>query len=151
MTTQVTAAQIATVRRMVAEPATTTYSDALITTFIEAYPLQDERGELPYTWSSATPPAQVVNDRWVATYDLNAAAADIWQEKAGSLAALYDFAADGGNYSRSQAFEQAMKQARYFRARKRPASAQMIKFPDEGTGSDVSYQWIGNLPEPLDP
>lgn len=149
MTTQVTAAQIATIRRMVAEPTTTTYSDALITTFIEAYPLMDERGELPYTWSSAVPPVQVVNAEWVATYDLNAAAADIWQEKAGGLAALYDFSADGGNYSRSQAYEQAMKQARYYRARKRPLSAQMVKSPDERE-SDTDYQWIGNLPEPAD-
>ena len=147
MTTQVTAAQIATVRRMVAEPTTTTYSDALITTFIEAYACIDARGEMPFTWSTTTPPAQVVNPSWVATYDLNGAASDIWQEKAGALAANYDFVADGGNYSRSQAYEMAMKQVRFYRARRRASTSTMVKSPDELQGNS-DFQWIGNLPEP---
>ncbi len=105
MTTLVTAAQIATVRRMVAEPLTTTYSDALITTFIETYPVLDEQGEQPFTLSSDTPPVHETNADWMPTYDLNAAAADIWTEKASAVANLYDFKADGGDYTRSQAYE----------------------------------------------
>ena len=127
MTTLVTAAQIATVRRMVAEPSTTTYSDALITTFIETYPCIDEQGEAPFTFSAAVPPVHVVNTEWMPTYDLNGASADIWQEKAATLASGYDFSADGGNYSRSQAYEQAMKQCRYYRARMRPSCAARIE------------------------
>lgn len=144
--TLVTAAQISQIRRMVNEPTVTTYSDALITTFIEAYPRIDERGELPYTWSSAVPPVQVVNTEWVATYDLNAAAADMWEEKAGALAGNYDFSADGGNYTRSQAYEMAMKQCRFYRARRRPTSVMLVKSPDELQGN-TDFGWIGNLPE----
>lgn len=146
MTTLVTAAQIATLRRMVAEPTTTTYSDALLTTFIETYPHMDEQGEEPYSLSSAQPPAQVANPNWIPTYDLNAAAGDVWQEKASGWADKYDFAADGGNYSRSQGYEQAMKQARYFRARRMPTSARAHKWPNELDNRTDSI-WIGNLPE----
>jgi len=145
MTTLVTAAQIAQIRRQVAEPLTTTYSDALITTYIEKYPHIDEQGEEPYTLSSATPPAQEANDNWIPTYDLNAAAADIWEEKAATLAALYDFSADGGNYSRSQAYEMAMRQCRHYRARRLPSTVRLHKWPDELSNDTL---WIGNLPEP---
>ena len=130
---------------MVAEPTTATYSDALITTYIEAYPVIDERGQMPYTFTATVPPTQEENPEWIPTYDLNAAAADIWQEKGAALAGQYDFSADGGNYSRSQAYEQAMKQVRFYRARRRPASAMMVKYPDEATNDTL---WIGNLPEP---
>ena len=146
MTTLVTAAQIAELRRLVAEPTVTTYSDALLTTYIEKYPHLDEQGEDPYTLSSATPPAQVVNPDWIPTYDLHAAAADVWEEKAAAYVGQYDFSADGGNYSRSQAYEQCISRARYHRSRRMPSSARMIKSPDELQGRDTI--WIGNLPEP---
>lgn len=144
-----TAAQIAQLRRMVAEPTPTTYIDTELAGYIETYPLMDERGEQPYTWSSATPPAQVVNTSWVATYDLNAAAADIWQEKAAVWADKYDFSADGGNYKVSNAYEQAMKQVRYYRAKRATKTAQLFKWPEETSGDQ--FPWIANLPEPLDP
>jgi hypothetical protein len=146
MTTLVTAAQIAQVRRMVAEPTTTTYSDAQITTYIETYPVMDVQGELPYTLSSATPPVNEVNANWMPTYDLNAAAADVWQEKAAGVANLYDFEADGGKYSRSQVIKQAMEMARFYRSRRMPTTHQLVKTPDERTAADSS--WIGNLSEP---
>lgn len=111
--------QIAQVRRMTAEPTTATYSDALIQATIERYPLIDERGEAPYTWeTSTTPPTQDPNEDWIATYDLNAAAADIWDEKAAALAANYDFATQGQSFQRSQAFEAAARAARYYRSRR---------------------------------
>jgi len=138
-----TAAMKAEVRRMVAEPTTATYSDVLIAGFIERYPHMDEQGELPYTLSSASPPAQVANDNWIVTYDLNAASADIWAEKAAAVANLYDFTADGGNYSRSNQYEQYMKQSRHFRARRMPTTMRMVQSPDE---VDAAL-WIGNLPE----
>jgi len=49
--------------------------------------------------------------------DFNAAAAVIWDEKAAAAARLYDFAADGGDYKRSQLVEQYQAQAAKFRAR----------------------------------
>lgn len=146
MTSLVTAAQIATVRRMVAEPLTTTYTDDLITAFIETYPHIDEQGEEPFTLSSATPPVHETNENWMPTYDLNAAAADIWQEKAANWITQHDFSADGGNYSVSQVYDMMMKQVRYYRARKRPTSVTVHKYPDEGYSDDPV--WIGNNPEP---
>lgn len=141
-----TAEQIAELRRMVAEPTTTTYSDTLIQGFIERYPMMDERGEAPYTWDTSTePPAQDANTNWVATYDLHAAAADIWEEKAAGWVNKYNFSADGGNYSRSQVYEQMMKQARYHRSRRKPTTWRMFQHPQE---DNYSMDWIGNLPEP---
>ena len=140
-----TAAQIARLRRMVSEADDTTYSDALLTTYIEAYPLIDERGELPYTWDTSTqPPTQDDNDDWVDTYDLNAAAGDIWEEKAAGIAADFDFKADGGQYSRSQAYEQAMKQARWFRNRRSPTSMTLKKSPEESEFGVNDLSWIVN-------
>jgi hypothetical protein len=134
----VTAAQISQLRRMVAEPTTTPYTDAVLTEYIERYPHMDEWGETPLDgWGE-------VNANWTATYDLNGAAADVWQEKAGAVAGKFDFSADGGNYSQSQQYEQFMKQCRYYRSRRIPSTVRLVKFPQE-TEDDES--WIGNLPE----
>lgn len=140
-----TAGQVARLRRMVNEPDDTTYDDDAITEYIEAYPLIDERGEQPYTWDTSTdPPTEDENEDWIPTYDLNAAAADVWEEKAAVPAADYDFSADGGRYSRSQVYEQAMKQARYYRARR--SGRTMTLRPEPSQVEDVV--WIGNLAEP---
>ena len=139
-----TAAQIARLRRMVAESDATTYTDSDLTTYIEAYPLVDERGEEAYTWDTSTePPTQDDNDNWIPTYDLNAAAADIWEEKAATLAQDFDFSADGASFSRSQAYEQMMRSARYYRSRR---SAKTITQRPEPIRSTDVY-WIGNLAE----
>jgi hypothetical protein len=139
-----TAAEVARLRRMVNEADDTTYDDTALEETIESYPCIDERGEEPYTWDTSTdPPTQDDNDSWIATYDLNAAAADIWEEKAAVLAQDYDFNADGGRYSRSQAYEQAMKQARYYRSRRNPRTKTLR--PEPVKSEDVL--WVGNLPE----
>ena len=117
-----TAAQIARVRRMTNEPDTTAYSDADIQGYIEAHKLVDENGNSPRIPNPLDQDEMIANTEWVDTYDLNAAAADIWEEKAGVLSADYDFSADGGSYTRSQAYEQAMKQARAFRSRRSPGA-----------------------------
>jgi hypothetical protein len=141
-----TDAQIARLRRLVNEPDDTTYEDADIAGYIEAYPLRDERGKDPYTWdASATPPEQTANESWIPTYDLNAAAADIWDEKAAILAGDFDFSADGGNYSRSQAYEQAMGRVKYFRGRRRAKTGVVRMDPPPGGQTDTL--WIGNLSE----
>jgi hypothetical protein len=144
-----TAAQIAQLRRMVAESTEDTYDDDALAGYIEAYPLLDERGEAPYTWDTSTePPTQDANDNWIPSYDLHAAAADVWEEKAAALATKSDFGADGATYHLSQQYEQAMKQARHHRARRTATSARLTKWPEENV--EQTFPWIGNLPEPDD-
>lgn len=138
-----TAAQISQVRRMVAEPTTTTYSDTAIQGYIEAYPLRDERGQEPYSWLLANPPTQQANPLWIATYDLHAAAQDIWDEKAALLAGNFDFTADGAAFSRSQAHQQAQAQARYHAARRKPRPVWSHVWPVE----DNREPFPGNAPE----
>ena len=124
-----TAAQIARIRRITNEPTEVTYDDDLVTDYIEAYPLVDARGEVPWVESTTTPGSLEENPDWTATYDLAAAAADIWAEKASALAGDYDFSADGGNYRRSQAFEQYMKAHRYWRSRRSVKTITMVPVP----------------------
>jgi len=64
-----TTEMIAEVRRMVAEPTTAVYSDAVLSAYIERYPLHDADG------------LTEDDTGWTAVYDLNAAAAGIWLEK----------------------------------------------------------------------
>lgn len=67
----VPAADVQSLRRMVAEPSEATYSDAVLRDIISRYPFQDAAGLGPS------------DTGWVPRYDLNAAAADVWDEKAG--------------------------------------------------------------------
>ena len=103
---------------MIGEVDSTTYENDDLADYIEAHPLEDARGEGPLIESETTPGTLEENPDWTATYDLNAAAADLWEEKAASLASNFDFSADGGSYKRSQAYEQFMKQVRHFRSRR---------------------------------
>ena len=129
-----TAAQKAQLRRMVNEPTTATYSDAQIAAFIEAYPLPDVRGESPYVEpfgvsDTTIPGALPDNDDWTALYDLNAAAADVWAEKAAAVAANFDFSTDGQSFNRSQAYDQYMRQSRYWRARRSNRTMRIMPTP----------------------
>jgi hypothetical protein len=126
MTTSVIAAQIAQLRRMVNEPLNTNYSDVDMTTYIETYPLVDENGESPRVPSTTTPDLMMVNPDWIATYDLHAAAADIWDEKAAVVSVDYDFSADGASLNRSQVYQQCMAQARYHRSRRSPKTITQV-------------------------
>lgn len=140
-----TAAQVAELRRMVNEPDATTYDDEALAGYIERYPCLDARGEEPYTWDTSTsPPTQDDNVDWIPTYDLHAAAADVWEEKAAAVAADFDFQADGASYSRSQKYEHCMTQARHHRARRKASTATLHKWPKEPVERQT---WIGNLPE----
>lgn len=49
------------------------------------------------------------------TYNLNAAAADVWDKKAARYASRYDVSTDNHSLKRSQMVAQAREQARYFR------------------------------------
>ena len=112
-----TAAEIARLRRMVAEPSTTTYDDASIEDYIERNPVEDSEGYQPD------------DTGWTATYDLHAAAAEIWEEKAAALADHMDFNADGGSFNASQLHENAMRQAVFHRARARVTSIEHSTYP----------------------
>lgn len=133
-----TATQVARIRRMTNEPTEATYDDDAITEYIEYYPLVDARGQSPLIESTTTAGALDENPDWIATYDLNAAAADIWSEKSSILSQDYDFSADGGNYTRSQAYEQAMKQARYYRARRSVSTITQSPQPIYDTIEDLT-------------
>lgn len=133
-----TAAQIEQLRRMVAEPSFETYNDADIQGYIESYPTLDELGHEPFYWNyTTTPPSKVANPEWIPTYDLNAAAAAIWLEKAAVLASDYDFSADGGNFSRSQAYQQAMNQSRHYHSRRKPGTITLVPAPIPPYNTDL--------------
>lgn len=138
-----TADEIMRLRRMTGELTTSTYYDSMLASTIEAYPLLDERGEEPYTWDTSTePPTKETNDNWLPTYDLNAAAAAIWEEKAALLAPDYDFSADGATLQRSGAFRHAMGQAGYYRSKR--ATGTITQFAEE---LPTTESWIGNAAE----
>lgn len=119
-----TAMQVAQLRRMVAEPTDATYDDMALADYIEAHPMRDELGNDPYVWDySTTPATKTTNPDWVATYDLHAAAADVWDEKAAALAANMDFTADGATHHLSQQYQQAAAQAQYYRGKAAPVVA----------------------------
>lgn len=128
-----TAAMISRVRRMVDEPeSTSSYLDEDIQGYIEDHPLLDERGEEPYTWdTSSTPPEKEDNDSWYPTYDLNLAAAEIWEEKAAVAAKDYKFSADGGSYDRNQVYEQFMKNATFYRSKRSAKTITQYPYPQE--------------------
>lgn len=132
--------QINQLRRMIAESTSETYTDTMLAAYIAARPLMDDRGQDPYCWDdSTTPPSQAANDNWIPTYDLNATAADLWEEKAAAVAAEFDFHADGGIYSRSQKYEQYMNRARYYRSRAAAGTIRLIMHPllENPLGSDL--------------
>ncbi len=126
---------------MTNEPTTSaTFSDDDIRDLIEENPLIDDRGEEPFFWDTSTqPPTKDTNEDWIVTYDLNAAAAEVWAEKASVLSQDFDFKADGADYSRSQAYEQAMKQARYYRSRRSPKTITQEPWPNSGLGDDLVF------------
>jgi hypothetical protein len=90
------------------EGSMATYDDTTLNEYIEARAVIDEDGYEPD------------EDEWTETYDLNAAAADIWDEKAAALVGRIDFNSDGGQFSASQFYEQAKRQAQFYRSKSRP-------------------------------
>jgi len=131
------AADIARLRRMIAESGTATYTDSLLVTTISRYPLPDVANEWPLDTAGSA------NSAWVATYDLAAAAADCWEEKAAAVSGAFDFTADGATFNKSQTVEQYERQARKWRSRRAPGNHEALAYP-----MPVPQEvWIGNLPE----
>lgn len=142
------AGDLARLRRMVAEPGTATYTDSLLVTTISNYPLVDVTGRWPLLTSGSA------NTAWVATYDLAAAAADIWQEKATNYVGMFDFTADGASFQKSQVPDQYAKQARLWSSRRAMGSHDLIMYPRLtlrpfflGEVDNIDRPWIGNLAE----
>jgi hypothetical protein len=132
------------VRSMVADPTAERFDNEAIAEAIERYPARDARGEQPYTWDASTiPPTQEDNPYWIPTYDLHAAAGDLWEEKAGSHVGEYDFSDSQASYKRSQAYDQCMERARYHRSRTCAKSVSPAALRNE---VDPAV-WIGNLAE----
>ena len=129
-----TLALINRLRRLTAESASETYTDEDLTAYLETYPLADADGYVS------------TDTAWAGNWDINQAAADIWQEKAALLATDFDFAADGGDYKRSQAYQQTLAIARMFRARRQSGTLTMIATP-KPLGAPSLLEYIGNLPE----
>jgi hypothetical protein len=114
-----TAAQISTLRRMTDEPTIATYSDVQMQAFIEACPLVDELGTIPYSWDLSTdPPTKISTPQWIPTYDLNKAAGEVWGEKAAAVAESFTFSADGGDYDLNAKHTQYMKMASMYRSKR---------------------------------
>lgn len=91
-------------RRMVAEPTDATYNNDDITRYLEQWPLVDSNGRT------------VDDDSWTEAYDLHAAAAEIWDEKAASVADKHDFSADGANIQSSQMYDHCIRQSKHHRS-----------------------------------
>jgi hypothetical protein len=108
-------------RRMVNEPTQSPYTDIILARYIGKYPTVDDYGR------------ESGDSGWTAGYDLNAAASDIWSEKASLVQMYYDFQADGARYSQSQLYEMAMDKSRYHAARRKATSKSTFKKPDENT------------------
>lgn len=77
-------------------------------------------------WAFVSEPARPVYlTGW--TYDLYAAAADALEQQAATMTGLYDFAADGGSYKRSQQREGIAATAKQYRALQRVGVAEMYR------------------------
>lgn len=123
-------------RGLIDEPLEDTYSDDDLKTAIEKYPRNDALGTKPFYYNIGTnPPTRVQNGSWMPTYDLNCAAADMWLKKATKRAQDFAFSADGGSYSRDQAYQQMMQNYRTFMSRRSPSTVLVWPVPKVGTSS----------------
>lgn len=134
MAVSVPSSWVARLRRLVAESTVDTYTDIDLIEYLDRYPLADAAGYAP------------TDTAWTGNWDINAAAADIWEEKAALIANNFDFAADGGDYKRSQAYAQAMQTARNFRAKRQTGTLTLIATPKPAAAVSM-LGWIGNLAE----
>lgn len=124
-------------RRMTSETGSGTYSDTELAAIVARYPLADITGEWPYLTSGS------VNTDWTATYDLASAAAEIWEDKAGTVTGHFDFQADGARFDKSQVYDHHMQQARRWRSRRAVGTHELRMYP----AATLTQQWIGNLAE----
>jgi hypothetical protein len=93
-----------------------------------AFYIQDQSGgtvaaadyDVDYRLGYVTFNANTLGKPYYATgyaYDINAAAADIWELKANHVANAFDFSTDNHNLSRSQIYKQYMERMNYYRGK----------------------------------
>ncbi|HPC18448.1 MAG TPA: hypothetical protein PLC72_18735 [Candidatus Hydrogenedentes bacterium] len=137
------AEQIARLRRMIAEPGTGTYGDAALKAAIERHPVYDPFGTPPTLADYSTaPPTVTENPGWMPTYDMNATAAELWEEKAAAVASDYSMTADGSSLRRDQVYEQYMKIAQRYRSKACPGTLELLSKTrrlDAETGGIVEH------------
>jgi len=134
-TPEPTSDMIARLRRMTAEPLTSdTYTQGDLQEVIARYPVLDSNGTEPDDYG------------WLGAWDINQAAADVWEEKASLVAMDFDFAADGGDYKRSQMHAQMLTMARRYRSMRQTGALELKAYP-KPRGAVRLTGWIGNLPE----
>lgn len=128
-----TAAQLATLKRYTNEDGSgDVYTGDLLTSILESYPVSDSDGNEPD------------ESNWTATYDLHAAAAQIWGEKAATLVCKVDSnLPGGGSYRNSQLLDNAVKMEKWHKARARARGIRFTAYP-KPTDDRV---WVGNLDE----
>ena len=112
-----TLAMVERLRRMTNESLSQDFTYALMAEAIERYPVADEDSNEP------------ADSDWTATYDLYAAASDIWTEKAAAVAQDYNFSANDAGFDRSQVYAQYMRMARYYASRRNIGSIRVSVSP----------------------
>ncbi len=114
----VTAEMIASVRRKTGEPEAQTYTDAAIEAIIEASQVRVAR-TVTETDDGIINRSQALDDTEY-LYDLNRAAATIWEEKLAALVShgSFDVSGAGGSFSRSQIEQQYQRRLAYYLARR---------------------------------
>ena len=125
-----TAAMVAELRRMIDEPESAIYDDDALETYIERYPTLDALGTEPLEVDYDTePPTLSERADWIPTYDLHAAAADLWLEKSATVAEDYSFTADGSTLNRGDVQKQYKEQSRIHRARRKAGTVTLMVEP----------------------
>lgn len=119
-------ALVARLRRMVAEPTSATYDDEALRQIIADVVVTDRA-----TVARAGETGDVVDVRYIPQppqFDLNAAAAMVWEEKLSALvgAGTYDLSADGERFALSQMVTQFEKQVAHYLSRQRVKSVRQI-------------------------
>lgn len=126
--------EISRLRRLTAEPTTDTYSDADLTAALERNMALDRNGRRQYYADGIT-----VNPYYITTYDVHAAAADIWEEKAALVADEFDYTGDGANMSRSQKHAQYSLQAATCRAKAQCRVIQAVREGFQGREGELEH------------
>jgi hypothetical protein len=119
-------------RRLVNEPTTATYSDAELTAALERHLALDSQGRRPYQYGGVT-----LDPLYVTTYDVYAAAADVWEEKAAVVADEFDYSGDGANMTRSQKHAHFMRQAQTCRAKAQIKIPRLVREGFQNVGEEI--------------
>ena len=113
--------EVVRVRRLVSEPSQTPYTDDIIRETIALHPLVDRNDAEPFYTCPFS-----ISTEWVPTWDLYAAAADIWTEKAAAVACKISFDADGVDIKRSDLHTHYMRQAMFCMSRRVATSIRLV-------------------------